>query len=154
MWICISSSSADRPQTCRHLHDIIKSSSWLVYLSELSKYGLSRLLYDDGPHSVLLERLHRYQAAWEKFQTQPCEPFVVGADCRTYELVGGTFSKSGGRDLMIAWLPTSPQDRPRVIHHEHLGIRLRDFAIDPTQDFVAMMELPTFVLLCPTILRF
>ena len=63
----------------------------------------------------------------------------IGSECQAYELVGGTFSKSNGRDFLVVWLPNA-RNEIQTIYRPDLGLRLRDFAVDPTQDLLAILE--------------
>lgn len=78
---------------------------------------------------------------------------VPGA-CQAYELVGGVFSKtmngntgngmeSGSRHLISTWLPTrNDQDNDTIgrVVRPDLGVATRDFAIDPTQNLIALVD--------------
>lgn len=101
---------------------------------------------------LLLDRRRRWRTLdW----TQKIHVAVPGA-CQAYELVGGVFSKTmnvkvnvgnglegGSRHLIATWLPTR-MDRDestiRRIIRPDLGISTRDFAIDPTQDLIALVD--------------
>ena len=69
---------------------------------------------------------------------------VLGT-CQAYELVGGVFAKSmghgngGSRHLVTTWLPSSTTDARSDVR-EDLGIPTRDFAIDPSQDLIALVN--------------
>ena len=45
---------------------------------------------------------------------------------------------SGSRHLQLTWLPTSTSEA-RTIERDDLGVRMRDFAIDPSQDLMALV---------------
>ena len=45
---------------------------------------------------------------------------------------------SGSRHLQFTWLPTNT-DEARTIERDDLGVRMRDFAIDPSQDLMALV---------------
>lgn len=105
--------------------------------------------------NLLLDRRRRWRTLdWTQRITVP----LPGA-CQAYELVGGVFAKSmrgngneelwppGSKHLMATWLPTRHFTAIDGIHGsvksivtEDLGIPTRDFAIDPTQDILALVE--------------
>lgn len=78
--------------------------------------------------------------------------------CQAYELVAGVFAKSmrgngnedlwppGSRHLVATWLPSrkkiasNAESNPHRVVKEDLGVPTRDFAIDPTQDVLALVE--------------
>lgn len=69
---------------------------------------------------------------------------MVGT-CQAYELVGGVFAKSmgqgtnGSRHLITTWLPTATKPARSSVR-EDIGIPTRDFAIDPSQDLIALVD--------------
>jgi hypothetical protein len=86
----------------------------------------------------------------------------MGGECAAYELVGGVFAKTGradatmagrpeqseGPSLVARWLPTkdNDEDDDLVIERASVGVPARDFALDPSQDVLALVELPLVVL--------
>lgn len=91
---------------------------------------------------LLLDRRRRWRTLdWTQKTMVP----VPGA-CQAYELVGGVFAKSmgvahltGSHHLNATWLP-SRTEGARSIIREDLGVATRDFAIDPTQDLIALVD--------------
>lgn len=74
--------------------------------------------------------------------------------CHAYELVGGVFAKSvnfgggggawgaaGSRHFVAALLPTRDSTTPCKIERQDLGVPARDFAIDPSQDLIALVDI-------------
>ena len=64
--------------------------------------------------------------------------------CDAYELVGGLFAKAleefgAARRLVASWLPSSVAGETRLIVDD-LGVRIRDFALDPAQDLIVLFE--------------
>ena len=104
--------------------------------------------------SLMLDRRRR----WRMLEWTQHIRIPLTGSCQAYELVGGVFGKSmrgdgldelwppGSRHFVAAWLPTRDdkitnvtQDLKRVVK-EDLGVPIRDFAIDPTQDVLALVE--------------
>lgn len=136
-------------QTCRTIRDTIKRSLELQYFIELAADNLV-----DGPWGpgslttaarldLLLDRRRRWrQLVWNKTET-----ISFPGTCQAYELVGGVFAKStctgvassaGSRHLIMTWLPSRTEET-HSITREDLGLSSRDFAIDPTQDLIALV---------------
>ena len=93
------------------------------------------------PRVDLLQKLRDRLKAWEqldrkKFRVVPSGDF---GECRAYELVAGTFSTSNGSNLFVFWLPSATCDG-RVLRRETIGLSVRDFAIDPTEDIIVFLE--------------
>lgn len=73
--------------------------------------------------------------------------------CHAYELVGGVFAKSvnfgigpgawgtGSRHFVAALLPNRHHHTPTKVERQDLGVPARDFAIDPTQDLIALVDI-------------
>ena len=64
--------------------------------------------------------------------------------CHAYDLAGGLFAKAleesgAARRLVASWLPTSVADETRLVV-EDLGVRIKDFALDPAQDLIVLLE--------------
>ncbi len=128
---------------CIAFRDIIKDSIELQYQIELAADGMV-----DGPHCsgslstaerlrLLIDRRQRWRSLdWTRKVT-----VELPGVCQAYELVGGVFAKSmmsGAKHLVAAWLPTRDTEVQTIIR-EDLGFPTRDFAIDPTQDLIALV---------------
>ena len=64
--------------------------------------------------------------------------------CHAYDLVGGLFAKAleelgATRRLVASWLPSSVADETRLVVDD-LGVRIKDFALDPAQDLIVLVE--------------
>ncbi|KAF8625451.1 hypothetical protein AX17_006852 [Amanita inopinata Kibby_2008] len=92
-----------------------------------------------APYAERLKAVKDRQKAWRRLDWRKMETVEVSGMCTAYELVGGVFAKTSGRDLFFSWLP-SARSEGRVIHHQDVGLQLRDFAIDPTQDLIVMLQ--------------
>lgn len=135
--------------TCRHVHELVKNSVNLQYAIELGACGMvvtdSKTLSTAECHRSLIDRQHAWRMAeWKVTETVP-----ISGHCDAYEFVSGVFAKTmtpGGlsapmtsRHFTAVWLPTLTQ-KGRTIVHEELGISTKDFAIDPTQDLLVLVE--------------
>ncbi|GJE99684.1 F-box protein [Phanerochaete sordida] len=130
---------------CRTLRDIVADCAELQYFIELTADNLVEGFPKHGAPSsaerlrLLLERRRRWRELdWTKKHVVP----IPGA-CQAYEFVGGAFAKSmgffGHSSLNVTWLPT--RNAPaRSIFYKDLGVAARDFAIDPSQDMMALVE--------------
>lgn len=89
----------------------------------------------------LLQKLRDHLKAWEQLNWKKYQVISTGnfSECRAYELVAGTFATSNGSDLLVIWLP-SPTHDGHVLRHETIGLSIRDFAIDPTEDIIVFLE--------------
>lgn len=129
-----------RRQVCKSLNHVIKTYSAMQYIIELGANGMEATSYTLS-HVVLLQKLRDRlkawkQLDWKRFRVIPSGDF---SECRAYELVAGTFSTSNGSNLFVVWLPSASHDG-RVLRHESIGLSVRDFAIDPTEDIVVFLE--------------
>lgn len=119
------------------------------YIIELGADGMI-----DGAraHSSLAtaERLHlllNRRARWRTLDWTDTFELDLDGLCHAYELVGGVFAKTmgqananGARHLTTIDLPT--RDVPAVKRiREDMGVSSRDFAIDPSQDLLAIVEI-------------
>ena len=91
-----------------------------------------------------LKLLLQRRARWRYLDWSRVVPVSAPGLCQAYELVDGVFASSmgndfsGSRHLELTWLPTSTKDARRI-EREDLGVRIRDFAIDPSQDLMALV---------------
>ena len=120
----------------------------MQYIIELGANGMEATSYT-LPHADLLQMLRDRLRAWEqldrkKFHVIPSGDF---GECRAYELVAGTFSTSNGSNLYVIWLPSATHDG-RVLHRETIGLSIRDFAIDPTEDIIVFLEDSSKFVIC------
>ncbi|KAI0773132.1 senescence-associated protein-domain-containing protein [Trametes elegans] len=129
---------------CRSILYTVKESLRLQYSIELAADGLV-----DGVgcpltvaerYKLLLERRKR----WRFLDWTHVTPISAPALCQAYELVDGVFASSednglnGSRHLSLTWLPTFCEPA-RYIVRQNMGFALRDFAIDPSQDLIALV---------------
>ncbi|KAG1718629.1 hypothetical protein EDB19DRAFT_1794606, partial [Suillus lakei] len=134
---------------CRELNRVIDSSVELQYHIELA---LDCML--DGPPSTVtvaerLEQLRTLRCAWTLFEWKKEVRVPMPGFCQAYELVGGVFAKtsssrgiynhSGSRNFISSWLPSSSDPGHTLVRND-IGISTRDFAIDPSQDLIALVK--------------
>ncbi|KIP07609.1 hypothetical protein PHLGIDRAFT_413636 [Phlebiopsis gigantea 11061_1 CR5-6] len=140
---------------CRFLRDVVNSCQELRYIIELAADNLVDGSRTPGSPStgerlqLLLDRRRRWrQLDWTKKEVVP-----LPGKCQAYEFVGGTFSKSmssapadpwgsspASKHLNVTWLPGREAQHTAVIR-EDLGVPMKDFAIDPSQDLIALVEM-------------
>lgn len=90
--------------------------------------------------SLLLERRRRWRDLdWATGYTVP-----IPGQYQAYELVGGSFAKAigdaeGSTALNVTSLPSRTQT-PSSILLPDLGVIAKDFAIDPSQDLLVLLE--------------
>ncbi|KAI0643365.1 hypothetical protein C8Q79DRAFT_978518 [Trametes meyenii] len=129
---------------CKSLRDTIQDSLQLQYNIELGADGLV-----DGSgcpmtvaerYALLMDRRRR----WRELDWKQVESFKAPGWVQAYELVDGMFATSmgiglsGSEHLQLTWLPT--RNGPlRTVEVKDLGITVRDFAIDPSQDLIALV---------------
>ncbi|RPD53899.1 hypothetical protein L226DRAFT_469953 [Lentinus tigrinus ALCF2SS1-7] len=129
---------------CPALREVIKESFELQYQIELVADGLV-----DGTRCTLstserLARLLELRARWRYLDWTGVKHISAPAMCQAYELVDGVFASSmgnglsGSRHLALTWLPTTREEE-RTVEREDLGVTVRDFAIDPSQDLMALV---------------
>lgn len=131
---------------CVTFRDVVQQSLELQYKIELAADGmvdgLPGLMSTAERLQLLLER----RRAWRRLDWKKVVAVPIRGACQAYELVGGVFAKtmavdieSGSRHLVASWLP-SQNDPGHTIVQEDLGLPTRDFAIDPTQDLIALVD--------------
>ncbi|KAG2144403.1 uncharacterized protein EDB93DRAFT_1207852 [Suillus bovinus] len=134
---------------CRKLNSVIDSSAELQYRIELA---LDCMV--DGPQSTVtiserLEQLRTLRRAWTLFEWKKEVRVPMPGSCHAYELVGGIFAKTspsggpanqfGSQKFISSWLPSSSGPGHTLVRKD-IGISTRDFAIDPSQDLIALVQ--------------
>ncbi|KAI0251641.1 hypothetical protein BJV78DRAFT_415852 [Lactifluus subvellereus] len=131
---------------CKQLHLLVASSLGLQYRIELAAEGLV-----DGPPGGLapttaarMEQLLERRAAWRALRPRRRAAVALAGHCHAYELVGGLFAKAleeygAARRLVASWLPSTAAGETRLVVDD-LGVRIKDFALDPAQDLVVLLE--------------
>ena len=114
----------------------------MQYIIELGTNGMEATSASYAlPHVDLLQKLRDRLKAWEQLDRKRYRVIPSGnfSECRAYELVAGTFSTSNGSNLFVIWLPSATHDG-RVLRRKTIGLSVRDFAIDPTEDIIVFLE--------------
>lgn len=71
----------------------------------------------------------------------------LGGPCQAYEFVGGMFAFStagvagvhASKNLVVNTLPSRFSEGSSTVR-EDIGVLMKDFAIDPSQDLIALVE--------------
>jgi hypothetical protein len=92
-----------------------------------------------------MEILLARRAAWRALRPTRRAAIVLAGRCHAYELVGGLFAKAledagAARRLVAAWLPGNAGRGERRLVVDDLGVRIKDFALDPSQDLIVLLE--------------
>ncbi|KAI9453366.1 hypothetical protein F5148DRAFT_1151976 [Russula earlei] len=131
---------------CKQLHALVTSSLLLQYRIELAADGLV-----DGPPggpasttAARMELLLERRAAWRALRPSRRAAVALAGHCHAYELVGGLFAKAleefgAARRLVASWLPSNAAGETRLVVDD-LGVRIKDFALDPAQDLIVLLE--------------
>ncbi|KAI8977791.1 hypothetical protein BD414DRAFT_517035 [Trametes punicea] len=129
---------------CKSMSVTIKNSLQLQYNIELEADGLVdgyRCPLSLAERYVLLMQRRR---RWRDLDWSKVVSITAPAMCQAYELVDGVFASSmhtgfgASRHLSLTWLPTS-REPARKIERDDMGALVCDFAIDPSQDLIALV---------------
>jgi hypothetical protein len=126
------------------MYETLQITSQLLYIVQLHFDGLK----DAGTstaHSELIERLQRHREAWLspnmiEIEKRECIAIDMKYQSRAYELAGGAFADSDREHFEIVSLPTSRNTESCTPRGVELGMRIQDFAMDPTQDVIAFLD--------------
>ena len=135
-------------KVCKQLHALVSSSTALQYRIELASDGLvdghprrgSAFSTTAARMKILLER----RAAWRALRPNRRTSVAFAGHCHAYELVGGLFAKAledfgAARRIDASWLPGNGLGERRLVVDD-LGLRIKDFALDPSQDLIVLLE--------------
>jgi hypothetical protein len=124
------------------MYETLQITSQLLYIIQLHFEGVK----DAGTstsHSELIAHLQRHREAW-------LSPNLIGEreyiaidmkyQFEEWELVGGAFADMDSQHFEIVSLPTSSDKETRTPRGAKLGMRMRDFKMDPTRDVIAFLE--------------
>ena len=128
------------------------NSQQLQYKIALKRSGLEPILTNDTANvapATAMRQLEEYNWRWNSLTPIQTSTIAVNETCYAYELVDGFFVKTmpsrltthreASRRMTIIELPTA--ERPHSITtFEDLGCEIRDFAIDPGQDLLILLE--------------
>ncbi|KAF8168754.1 hypothetical protein BJ912DRAFT_1149565 [Pholiota molesta] len=128
--------------TCKYMYETLQITSQLLCIIQLHFEGVK----DAGTstsHSELIAHLQRHREAW-------LSPNLIGEreyiaidmkyQFEEWELVGGAFADMDSQHFEIVSLPTSSDKETRTPRGTELGMRMRDFKMDPTRDVIAFLE--------------
>jgi len=90
-------------------------------------------------HTELLQKLCNCHKAWDQLNLKEFRVIPSGERLNLFDLIVGTFSVSDRSDLCITWLPSETHNS-HTLHHETIGLSIRDFAINSTQDVIAFLK--------------
>ncbi|KAI0372456.1 hypothetical protein BV20DRAFT_940120 [Pilatotrama ljubarskyi] len=128
-------------RVCILLKDIIDQDVRVQYQIELAAAGM-----EDGPPSTLtaadrLRMLKARQEAWDRLAWTSREE-VAMARGGVWELYGGVLAQAEGtRTLVFKQLPSATRGiEGREWRIEDVGVDIRDFGMDPSQDLLVIME--------------
>lgn len=168
MCICFKLQLLNSAQVSRTWRQLILGTLALQYKIELGAYGLVDGAPGAGgiPAAISdrLRALRRRRDAWRNLAFRNCVQVPMPGGCQAYELVGGVFVKAmhpeeapnangypvmlpptifgplpSSRHMRITALPGAA-DGGNTLVREDIGVSCRDFAIDPTQDLMVMVE--------------
>ncbi|KAF8872606.1 hypothetical protein CPB84DRAFT_1799101, partial [Gymnopilus junonius] len=124
--------------TCRLLYRIFKGSAELQCIIELAIDGFMTPRTSPSS-SELISRLRGLRRSWAELDCKHFEKVELNIQDIAYKLGAGLFAISDKRSLLFTWLPSSTIPG-RTLKYPSLGFLIRDFAIDPTQDLVVILE--------------
>ncbi|KAK0200163.1 hypothetical protein DFS33DRAFT_128619 [Desarmillaria ectypa] len=127
-------------KVCRTFKNVVNGSLALQYTIELAIDGM-----EDGNSSHLsntdrLGRLRDLRRAWANLNWKEFTSIPFSGECSAYELVAGVFVKMFmGRDFSLTRLPSSVRPTMDQVELPDQDMLVKDFAMDPSQDFLAML---------------
>jgi hypothetical protein len=130
-------------KVCRVFKVMIDQFVELQYIVELGADGMADCP-SPLPVADRLNMLLSRRKAWASLEFKDRVTVPMPGTCQAYELVGGVFAKimniegrsGSSRHFQASLLPNSEHSGREIVHQD-IGLRTRDFAIDPTQDLLA-----------------
>ncbi|KZT07120.1 uncharacterized protein LAESUDRAFT_699525 [Laetiporus sulphureus 93-53] len=133
---------------CKALRTIIQVSVEIQYKIELDVDGLEDGLPSQMSTKERLELLLDRRRRWRKLDWVERVTVPSPRLSHAYELVGGVYAKgapfgetNGSHVFSATWLPSRMQAM-RKVERDDVGVSMRDFALDPSQDLVAFFAVP------------
>lgn len=132
-------------QVCRRLYDLISNSPELQYSMHLSVNGMVNGPSCDLSVTERIERLCDNRTAWRRVWCRSPVTVRLSNDCSAYEYVAGVFVKTQGllhpgpQSLVACYMPTRTTSERQVLITD-VGLPIKDFAVDPTQNLLALMH--------------
>ncbi|KAJ7574311.1 hypothetical protein C8J56DRAFT_979351 [Mycena floridula] len=130
-------------QVCKVLKDTIETVAELQFIIELALDGLEiRLDAGNISHPERIKSLQRARKAWATLSSSGTHRIVLPPSCLAYELVGGVFVKVRNSEFSILSLPSPSVEQGHLVQRSMAQDEstIRDFAIDPTQNLLALFE--------------
>ncbi|PBK68010.1 hypothetical protein ARMSODRAFT_888206 [Armillaria solidipes] len=127
-------------QVCRAFKNIVDGSLALQYTIELAMDSM-----EDGKSSHLLNadrlgRLRDLRQAWANLNWKELTSIPFSGECSAYELVAGVFVKMFlGKEFVLTRLPSSTRPVVDQVELPDQDMLVKDFAMDPSQDLLAML---------------
>ncbi|KJA19165.1 hypothetical protein HYPSUDRAFT_44402 [Hypholoma sublateritium FD-334 SS-4] len=124
--------------TSKKLYSTLRNSSQLRCITEMHLDGIEEVIVSND-HASILEKILCHRSAWRFLHWTSYHCIPMSHLCKAYELVGGVFSQTGDHVLQTVQLPT----RTRATYTSDelvFAFVVRDFAMDPTQDVIALLE--------------
>lgn len=134
------------------MNTVVKDSFELQYKIEL---GFDQLIDIPSSRSLFttadrLQLLRERRKAWRDLTWSKHRMIKMSGLCDAYELVGGIFAKTERRGtrapkhFTASILPSRTQPIEHRFEHKDLGVATKDFAIDPSQNLLALLEFHDF----------
>ncbi|EJD39961.1 hypothetical protein AURDEDRAFT_187184 [Auricularia subglabra TFB-10046 SS5] len=139
-------------QTCSVIRGHIRASLLLSYKLELARDSLQALPESNHSTAEAMAHLDRRRRAWATVTPTWTACVPLDGECHAYELVGGVFGKAmsaagsvfaASRTLAFFTFPdgSAPEGtEPHLLLREDIGLAIRDFAIDPGQDLLILVQ--------------
>ncbi|KAK0484302.1 hypothetical protein EDD18DRAFT_707055 [Armillaria luteobubalina] len=127
-------------QVCRAFKNIVDGSLALQYTIELAMDSM-----EDGKSFHLLNadrlgRLRELRLAWANLNWKKFTSISFRGECSAYELVAGVFVKMFfGGEFVLTRLPSSTRPDVDQVELPDQDMLVKDFAMDPSQDLLAML---------------
>ncbi|KZV66977.1 hypothetical protein PENSPDRAFT_755247 [Peniophora sp. CONT] len=141
-------------QTCKQLHSLVTSSTTLQYTLSLAANGML-----DGPSSIPLTTAERLallrtrHAAWRTLSLGLASASIhLPGYCQASDFVGGYFGRCfshnlddvdsiGTPNLTLVTLPSRSPTRELKVETHDVGVHMKDFTLDPSQDLLALLDM-------------
>ncbi|KAI0755585.1 hypothetical protein C8Q74DRAFT_1373368 [Fomes fomentarius] len=131
---------------CGRLRDTIANSVDLQYKIELAADGLTDGIRCSLSTAERLARLLELRARWRYLDWAQVAPISVPAVCQAHDMVDGVYAVSKyddgsahSRHFSLTWLPALGGEPGRTIERDDVGLEISEFALDPSQDLVAVV---------------
>lgn len=133
-------------KTCRLLHWLVNDTPTLQYVMQLELSGFQDC--DTTSELTTMDRLvelETQRANWSNLRFRKQATFPMPENSRVWELAGGVLAhglpaEDVTRGLAFVELPSVALGTPgRTWHYTDLGMPIRDFSMDPSQDLVVVL---------------